>query len=198
MDERSKWSDTLEGNVSPILPIALTPTPGSADEDGCWSGCAVDNDGIPTLLYSGNAARQQLLCIATGSDALEIIATFEPGDADAFGVIVRCSPDVREETRVEYNNESKCIAIDRSRSSLNEAVEHHGQRTLCEIAAHERVTLHVFLDHSVVEIFANEQVCLSSRIYPTLPESRGVGLFARGGKVWLASLDIWEMTSLSV
>ena len=27
---------------------------GTADEDGCWSGCAVDDDGVPTLIYSGN------------------------------------------------------------------------------------------------------------------------------------------------
>ena len=25
------------------LPIALAPEPGTADEDGCWSGCAVDD-----------------------------------------------------------------------------------------------------------------------------------------------------------
>ena len=36
------------------LPIALTPTPGLPDEDGCWSGCAVDDNGVPTLIYSGH------------------------------------------------------------------------------------------------------------------------------------------------
>jgi beta-fructofuranosidase len=130
-------------------------------------------------------------------DALEIIATFEPGDADSFGVLVRCSPDLRETTRIEYNSQLKHIAIDRSRSSLNEAVEHHEQSTLCELAAHERVTLHIFLDHSVIEIFVNNQVCLSSRIYPTLTESVGVGLFANSDKARLTVFDMWEMASLS-
>src|SRR5262252_8828914 len=27
------------------LPIALAPTPGSPDADGCWSGCIVDDGG---------------------------------------------------------------------------------------------------------------------------------------------------------
>ena len=39
------------------LPIALAPTPGGPDADGCWSGCAVDHDGVPTLIYTGLAGR---------------------------------------------------------------------------------------------------------------------------------------------
>ncbi|MGN9762948.1 glycoside hydrolase family 32 protein [Streptomyces sp. SD31] len=34
-------------------PIALTPTPGGPDEAGCWSGCVVDDDGVPTAVYTG-------------------------------------------------------------------------------------------------------------------------------------------------
>ncbi len=34
-------------------PIALAPTPGSADQDGCFTGTAVVADGRPTFLYTG-------------------------------------------------------------------------------------------------------------------------------------------------
>ncbi|MHC5907788.1 glycoside hydrolase family 32 protein [Streptomyces sp. S6] len=34
-------------------PIALTPTPDGPDEAGCWSGCVVDDDGVPTAVYTG-------------------------------------------------------------------------------------------------------------------------------------------------
>lgn len=35
-------------------PIAMQPTQSGADASGCWSGCAtVDEDGTPTLLYTG-------------------------------------------------------------------------------------------------------------------------------------------------
>ncbi len=50
------------------LPIALAPTPGGPDEGGCWSGCFVDNQGTPTLVYSGNAHGRQLPCLATSND----------------------------------------------------------------------------------------------------------------------------------
>src|SRR5215212_5836914 len=52
------------------LPLALAPEPGSADEDGCWSGCAVDYDGVPTLIYSGNRNGVQRACLATSRDGL--------------------------------------------------------------------------------------------------------------------------------
>ena len=55
------------------LPIALAPTPGGSDEAGCFSGCAVDHDGVPTLIYTGVRngiwpADKQAACIATSYD----------------------------------------------------------------------------------------------------------------------------------
>jgi beta-fructofuranosidase len=56
------------------LPLALTPTPGGPDADGCWSGCFVNNDGTPTLIYTGmrleNDSKEQTSCLATGDDDL--------------------------------------------------------------------------------------------------------------------------------
>jgi beta-fructofuranosidase len=70
------------------LPIALTPTPDGIDKDGCWSGCAVNNNGIPALLYTG--VYPQVQCIATGSDELltwqkhpEPILTVPPHEIEA-------------------------------------------------------------------------------------------------------------------
>lgn len=33
-------------------PIALIPSPGGIDEQGCWSGCIVDDGGVPTAVYT--------------------------------------------------------------------------------------------------------------------------------------------------
>ena len=35
------------------LPVALAPTPGGYDQDGCFSGSAVNDNGTPTLIYTG-------------------------------------------------------------------------------------------------------------------------------------------------
>jgi beta-fructofuranosidase len=50
------------------LPLALTPTPGSADQDGCWSGRAVVNDGEVFLLYTGLSGGRQRPCVARALD----------------------------------------------------------------------------------------------------------------------------------
>jgi len=34
-------------------PIALHNRPGELDEFGCWTGCVVDDEGVPTAVYSG-------------------------------------------------------------------------------------------------------------------------------------------------
>lgn len=55
------------------LPIALTPTPGGPDERGCWSGCAVNSDGVPMIIYTGVRGERyefQTQCIATSHDQL--------------------------------------------------------------------------------------------------------------------------------
>ena len=59
-----------------VLPIALTATPGTCDEGGCWSGSASDAGGTPVILYTGvdiptrERPREfrQVVCLATGSD----------------------------------------------------------------------------------------------------------------------------------
>ncbi|MGD8903542.1 MAG: glycoside hydrolase family 32 protein, partial [Anaerolineae bacterium] len=71
------------------LPIALAPTPGGADEDGCWTGCAVDHDGVPTLFYTG--VHPQTVCLATGSNNL---VTWQKCEANP--VIAAPPPDVRD------------------------------------------------------------------------------------------------------
>ncbi|MEU5952480.1 glycoside hydrolase family 32 protein [Streptomyces sp. NPDC047525] len=59
-------------------PIALTPTPGGPDEGGCWSGCVVDDAGVPTAVYTGvdrEHAGLGAICLAqAASDSAELTA----------------------------------------------------------------------------------------------------------------------------
>ena len=48
-------------------PVALVPRPGRADAAGCWTGCVVDDDGVPTAVYSAVTAH--------ASDAQVLLAT---------------------------------------------------------------------------------------------------------------------------
>jgi beta-fructofuranosidase len=56
-------------------PVALTPTPGGPDAGGCWSGCVVDDNGIPTAVYTGLRdadPRSGAICLARGEDELRM------------------------------------------------------------------------------------------------------------------------------
>ena len=130
-------------------------------------------------------------------DCLEILATFEPGDAEAFGVKVCCSSDDNEQTIIFYSPKDKCLALDAERSSANPDVVSYGvQRGPLELAVGEPLKLHIFLDRSVVEVFANNRQCLTKRIYPARKDSRGVQIFARGGSAKLRSIDVWQMAAI--
>ncbi len=54
------------------LPIAIAPTPGSYDEAGIFSGCAVNKDGVPTIIYTATAdhCTIQTQAMATSVDGL--------------------------------------------------------------------------------------------------------------------------------
>ncbi|MEO8606407.1 MAG: glycoside hydrolase family 32 protein [Chloroflexota bacterium] len=60
------------------LPIALSPTPDGADANGCWSGCALIHQGVPTLIYTGvNSDNRQQACLATSDDDLIVWEKYE-------------------------------------------------------------------------------------------------------------------------
>jgi beta-fructofuranosidase len=60
----------------------------------------------------------------------------------------------------------------------------------------EPLDLRVFVDGSVIEVFANERHCLTSRVYPTDEDATGITLGAVGGRVEIPTLDAWELDSV--
>ena len=64
------------------------------------------------------------------------------------------------------------------------------------MAQDEPLRLRVFVDRSIVEVFANDRQCLTLRVYPQRDDSAGVSVFARGSGARLASLDVWRMGSI--
>lgn len=54
------------------LPVALAPTPNSVDEGGIFSGSAIDNNGVPTVFYTGVSPDYtiQVQCLASSHDGL--------------------------------------------------------------------------------------------------------------------------------
>jgi beta-fructofuranosidase len=58
----------------------------------------------------------------------------------------------------------------------------------------EPLQLRVFIDRSILEVYANGRQCVTQRIYPTRADSLGVALFSQRGATSVLSLDAWDVT----
>ncbi len=125
-------------------------------------------------------------------DTLELRLELSGDGAQKYGLKVRRSPDGDEETLVFYDASKRKLVIDTTRSSAGE-----GPKSLeggpLELNEDEPLELRVFLDRSVVEVFANDRQAVMRRIYPTRSDSQGILLFAEGGPVEVRSLQAWDM-----
>jgi len=60
----------------------------------------------------------------------------------------------------------------------------------------ELLKLQVFIDKSVVEVFANHRQCLALRVYPEREDSTEVSIRVQGCDALLRSLEAWQMTCI--
>ncbi len=129
-------------------------------------------------------------------DMLEIIATIAPGDATEFGLVVRRAPDESEQAIIAYGVAERRLSINGEHSSLDETVTRKVVGDILGLTGLKELTLHVFLDRSVIEVYANERAALTARVYPTRADSLGVDAFAVGGSARVLSCDVWEMQGI--
>ena len=146
-------------------------------------------------------------------DCLEICTLIEPGDAAEFGLKMRCSPGGEEQTAIVCVPAAGELKVELAQSTLDPNVKYtwakgsfadeqsipeakrHAKEQVApfELKAGETVQLRVFLDRSVLEVYANGRQCITQRIYPSRPDSLGVSLFSRGGTVRVNSLKAWDV-----
>lgn len=117
-------------------------------------------------------------------NCLEIVVEFELGTAESFGIEVGCSPDGKEKTKIGYNRISKRLFSGNREGGFELTTDEKALR------------LHIFLDKSVIEVYANRRECITGRYYPKRADSLGLNLFVRGGSMKIRSLDVWEMKSI--
>jgi beta-fructofuranosidase len=114
-------------------------------------------------------------------DCLELSAEFEPGDAAAIGLEVRQSRDDKEGTSVYFDRDHKQLIAGPARGAFELLKE---EKTL---------RLQVFLDRSVMEVYANGRECITSPLAGKARDGLKLSLFARGGSAKVRSIDIWQL-----
>ena len=140
-----------------------------------------------------------------GGDAIEIKASINLAKSSIFSIKVLSSGDGKEETTIKVNNIDNNIEIDFANSSLDSSVKHF-KRTMghkemiatkqiapFKLKNDELLELQIFIDKSIIEVFANGRQCITQRVYPILSESKGIEVIAEKGSMMIESIKSWDI-----
>lgn len=128
--------------------------------------------------------------------ALEIKMALQPSAGAEGGLLVFCSPDGQEQTRIMYKQADGQIFVEREQASLDQRADRNPATMPVTVGPGQELTLHIFIDHSVIEVFAQGKLCLACRVYPTREDSTGVRLYSRRGETAVSFVDVWELKSI--
>jgi beta-fructofuranosidase len=126
-------------------------------------------------------------------DSLELDVRIAPGRARFVGLEVRCAPDDAEASRIALDSQEGALAVMSVTRSGQDECSTNRQEAPFTLPAGDTLRLRVFLDRSVIEVFANDRLCLTQRIYPSRSDSTLVKGFVQGDGARIESLEAWDM-----
>lgn len=147
-------------------------------------------------LGAQNISTDQNIVLDQHSNSCEINISFDLGQAQSFGLDILRSDDGQEFTRIAFEPSSQELIIDRRASSQNEHDDRDIRRHRLIADAEDTLNLRIFIDSSVIEIFANETTCATTRAYPSRASSKGIALFSQGGNTQVSTLEIWDIQAI--
>ena len=146
---------------------------------------------------------EEVMLDSVRGNTIEIAITLQPGTAHEIGLNVLRSPDNQEATRISFFPKghprfgSAMLQIDGVNSSVREdLIPRPAEVAPLDVGDDDPIELRIFIDRSIVEVFANERQCLTLRAYPDRDDSIGVSLFARGGSAKFSDIEAWQMESV--
>ncbi len=126
-------------------------------------------------------------------DSAQLAGTSGTG---ALALDLRKNPRGTEVTRLNLQptgDKRWRLELDRTRTSLDPDVLSYGVQD-GELALQGEISLRVFLDRSMLEIYANDRISLTSRLFPATLDALGVGL-ELPTDVSLKRLRVWPMSA---
>lgn len=128
---------------------------------------------------------------------LEIDLTFNPGDANRIGLVLGKGSN-GEVTRIYFDYGTNQVVADRTQSSLNPNTQKFEPGPASYPLDRSRlINMRVFVDHSIIEVFINNEDAFVTRIFPVGHDSDGIDLFVDGGNATATNVSVWEMSALT-
>ena len=183
----------------------------AVEPSGDVESLRMDHKKISNLTLSAN---EEVVLENINGNSIEIIAQIETNNSPMIELNVLRSPHKEEFTRIafyrargfrdweRYSMEeiragtatsNSLITIDSSYSSLHpDALSRAPETGSLFMEPKELLSLRVYLDKSIIEVFVNGKLCVSTRVYPSLKNSTGISLRAQGSDANLLSLDYYN------
>jgi beta-fructofuranosidase len=126
---------------------------------------------------------------------IELLAQLQPAHEGQLVISLAESPRAAEQTLITCDFEKGVLSVDTRVSSLNPLAHGDLKEAPLDNLQGEPLELRLFLDGSVLEVYANHTVVISSRLYPT--NMKGLRLFicAKNNHFKVEKLQIWELGS---
>ena len=139
---------------------------------------------------------QPLPDLSAKGEALEIIATIEPGTSHSFGFILNATPE-KTGTLVGYDAEKNMTFVDRTHSGWTGLIGLSGRAYApAKLTDDGKVQLHFFLDRTSIELFsADYETFTASAILPHIGADQ-IRLFGNGGGAVIEKLEIYKLKSI--
>ncbi len=135
-------------------------------------------------------ANEQLTHV--NGDMLEVVVEFEPITAAQYGVALRRSPNGEEETLLLYDTKKDLLYVNRCKSSLDPDERPDGVQGGVLGLRGDSLKLRIFIDRSLIEVYANGLKSLTTRTYPSRLDATGLQLLS-DSPLKIISLEIWSM-----
>lgn len=149
------------------------------------------------LLSFENKTRQEANTLLKDikGDMLEIKVVFGSGNASSYGIKVRQSPDEEEETLLYYSKEKSMLQVNREKTTIDSGERSRGIQGGRLNIGEEELSLHIYLDRSMIEVYANSLKSLTTRAYPARKDSLGLSLYA-DGNIQIKKMKVWELKGI--
>lgn len=132
------------------------------------------------------------LVISKEGHQLEMEVTFHPHDAKQFGIVLCKNSNKSEYTKIYYDVTKQELVVDQTHSSKRKYIPLRVRKDTYHLDTSMPVTLHLFVDGSVVEGFINGEDAFTTRIFPLEENSSQVELFADGNQTEV-EVNLWKL-----
>jgi beta-fructofuranosidase len=106
------------------------------------------------------------------------------------------SPNGSERTQIGCDLAAGEVWLDTTQSSRSEDTSGVRQQLQLPGGKRESLSIHLLVDHSMIEVWFDGGYSLTGRAYPTAADAQGVRLSAEDGTLSIRNLSAWEMDSI--